>query len=161
MKKISDGLNRACEAVLVALLAAMTMAVFLQVVFRYLFHFPLFWTEELARYCLVWASLTGASIALKKGAHIAIRLLVDRFPSRAGRAVFIFLARSFTALILVVVLTGGIQLVVITSRQISPALRIPMAIPYSALPVCSAIMLVHIVAMFIHKTEDEERSIQH
>ncbi len=59
MKKISDVLNRGCEAALILFLAAMAIIVFLQVIFRYLLHLPLFWTEEFARYCLVWASLLG------------------------------------------------------------------------------------------------------
>jgi TRAP-type C4-dicarboxylate transport system permease small subunit len=31
----------------------------------------------------------------------------------------------------------------VTSRQLSPALRISMAIPYAALPIAAAVMLVH------------------
>ena len=44
--RISDFLNRICERALILLLAAMAVAVFLQVLFRYVLHLPLFWTEE-------------------------------------------------------------------------------------------------------------------
>ncbi len=142
MSRISDFLNRVCELALVILLGAMAIVVFLQVLFRYVLHLPLFWTEEFARYCLVWASLLGAAVALKRGEHIAVTFLLDTFPKRAAR-VLTMIAQVSVILILTVMVWGGIKLVLVTSAQISPALRISMAIPYLALPVGAVIMLFH------------------
>jgi len=142
--KISDWLNRFCEGLLIATLSAMTIAVFLQVLFRYVVHLPLFWTEEFARYCLIWASLLGASVALKKKQHIAVTYFLEHVPSNLA-AKLTFAAQVSVVLILSVMIWGGIKLVLITSAQISPALRIPMAVPYLALPLGSAIMLFHMV----------------
>jgi TRAP-type C4-dicarboxylate transport system permease small subunit len=55
----------------------------------------------------------------------------------------ILVAQISICCILAVILWGGVNLVLVTSKQISPALRIPMAIPYLALPFGSAVMLVH------------------
>jgi TRAP-type C4-dicarboxylate transport system permease small subunit len=148
IKRISDAVNRICESGLILFLSAMAVVVFLEVIFRYLIRLPLFWTEELARYCLVWASLLGASVALKKGEHIAITLFTDRLPKRAGLA-FEQAAHISVAFILAVMLWGGVALVFITRSQISPALRIPMAFPYMALPVSSGIMLLHVITAVI------------
>ncbi len=144
MNKVSDVLNRVCELALMLFLSAMTVAVFLEILFRYVFQFPLFWTEEFARYCLVWSSLLGASIALKRGEHIAVTLFLDRF-APPSRHVMMVVAEISVAAILAVILWGGISLVMVTSRQLSPALRISMALPYSALPIASAVMLVHVL----------------
>jgi TRAP-type C4-dicarboxylate transport system permease small subunit len=144
LSRISDFLNRICEVALIILLAAMAVVVFLQVLFRYLLHLPLFWTEEFARYCLVWASLLGAAIALKRGEHIAVTFLLDTLPKRAA-GVLTMVAQVSVMLILTVMVWGGIKLVLVTSAQISPALRIPMAVPYLALPVGAVIMLCHVV----------------
>ena len=144
MQKISHALNHACEMALILVLAVMAIVVFLEVIFRYVLHLPLFWTEEFARYCLVWSSLLGAAVALKRGEHIAVTFFLDLFPERIGRALT-FVARISVAAILAVMIWGGIKLVMITSAQISPALRIPMAVPYLALPICSAVMLVHVI----------------
>jgi TRAP-type C4-dicarboxylate transport system permease small subunit len=145
MQRISDRLNLLCEIILVVILSAMAVVVFLQVLFRYLLHLPLFWTEEFARYCLVWASLLGAAVALKRGEHIAVTFFLEQFSSRiAGTLTMV--ARISVGIILTVMTWGGINLVVITSTQISPALRIPMAVPYMALPVGSVIMLFHVIA---------------
>ena len=131
-------------------LAIMAVVVLLEVIFRYALHLPLFWTDELARYCLVWASLLGAAVALKRGEHIAVAFFVDRFPERVSKALTI-LGQFSVATLLMVMFWGGIKLVMITSAQISPALRIPMAIPYLALPISSSIMLIHVITSLIHR----------
>jgi TRAP-type C4-dicarboxylate transport system permease small subunit len=147
---VSDFLNRICEVAVVILLSAMAVVVFLQVLFRYVLHLPLFWTEEFARYCLVWASLLGAAIALKRGEHIAVTFLLDTFPKKAASA-STMVAQVSVILILTVMVWGGIKLVLVTSAQISPALRISMAIPYLALPVGAVIMLFHVVSSLMQR----------
>jgi TRAP-type C4-dicarboxylate transport system permease small subunit len=126
----------------------MAVVVLLQVVFRYLLNFPLFWTEEFARYCLVWASLLGSAVAVKRGQHIAVTILVERFPPALNRA-FKILALISVAVILSIILWGGIQLVSITQAQISPALRVSMSVPYLAVPVGAALMLLHTIGFLI------------
>ncbi|KIX14182.1 TRAP transporter small permease [Dethiosulfatarculus sandiegensis] len=148
MEKLSKILNRGSELVLAVFLSALALVVFLQVIFRYLLHLPLFWTEETARYCLVWASFLGAGVALRKGQHIAVTILVDRLPPKA-RVVFVRASQVSMAVIVAVIFWGGIDLVQITQSQISPALRIPMCIPYLAIPIGSAIMMVHLIASLL------------
>ena len=150
MPKISDWLNRVCEIALIVILSAMAIVVFMQVLFRYVLHLPLFWTEEFARYCLVWASLLGAAIALKRQEHIAVTFFLEHFPIKF-RGLMTLVGRISVALILGVMTWGGVKLVWITSAQISPALRIPMAIPYLALPIGSAVMLFHMISFIIYR----------
>lgn len=152
MLRISDFLNRICEVALIILLVAMAVAVFVQVLFRYVLHLPLFWTEEFARYCLVWASLLGAAVALKRGEHIAVTFLLDTFSKRAARILTV-VAQISVVLILTVIAWGGIKLVLVTSAQISPALRIPMAVPYLALPIGSTVMLFHVVSSIMQRPD--------
>jgi TRAP-type C4-dicarboxylate transport system permease small subunit len=121
----------------------------MEVLFRYVLMLPLFWTEEFARYCLVWSSLLGAGVALKRGEHIAVTFFVDRIPRGMGPQVA-FLVPIFIALFLALILWGGVHLVVITRHQLSPAMRIPMSWPYLAIPFSSSIMLYHELT-FIHK----------
>jgi TRAP-type C4-dicarboxylate transport system permease small subunit len=123
----------------------MAVVVFSEVIFRYVLLLPLFWTEEFARYCLVWSSLLGAGVALKRGQHIAVTYVAERFPPRLN-ALTAMLVDLSIGLLLLVILWGGIKLVVLTRHQFSPALRISMALPYMAIPIGSAIMLLHALA---------------
>ena len=144
LQRISDFANRVTEGFLVVILSGMAVVVFLQVIFRYVLNLPLFWTEEFARYSLVWASLLGSAVAVKRGQHIAVTIFMDRLPKALRRGLTIFALIS-VATILAIILWGGIQLVAITISQISPALRISMSIPYLAVPVGAGLMLLHTV----------------
>jgi TRAP-type C4-dicarboxylate transport system permease small subunit len=62
---ISDQLDRGCRAGAVFFFAAMVALVMLQVVARYIFRAVPIWTEEAARYCMVWGGLLGATVAFK------------------------------------------------------------------------------------------------
>ncbi|MGD9287103.1 MAG: TRAP transporter small permease [Desulfobacterales bacterium] len=148
MQRISDISNRITEGFLIIILTGMAVVVFLQVIFRYLLNLPLFWTEELARYCLVWASLLGSAVAVKRGQHIAVTILMDRLPASLRRGLTVF-ALIAVATILAIILWGGIQLVAITRAQISPALRVSMSIPYLAVPVGAGLMLLHTIVCII------------
>jgi TRAP-type C4-dicarboxylate transport system permease small subunit len=148
MQRVNNIIARITEIFLVVILSAMALAVFLQVMFRYLINAPLFWTEEFARYCLIWASLLGAAAAMKRGEHIAVRFFMDRFPSTLRRTLSVIAWLSIIG-ILVIVFLGGIKLVVVAQAQISPALRISMSIPYMAIPVGSGIMLFHAIVLFL------------
>jgi C4-dicarboxylate transporter DctQ subunit len=148
MKKLSSVINRIGEVLLVLFLSVLTVVVFLQVLFRYIFHLPLFWTEETARYCLIWASMLGAGYALRHGHHIAVTFIVDRLPDGLYRTT-VRLGQVFVLAIIMVILWGGMELVTLTQNQISPALRIPMSYPYLAMPTGAAIMLVHQLALLL------------
>jgi C4-dicarboxylate transporter DctQ subunit len=53
--------------------------VFFGVLSRFLFHYSIAWSEELARYMFLWGALFGASAACRNGQHGGIPLLVDKF----------------------------------------------------------------------------------
>lgn len=154
MQRISDILNRITEGILVIVLAGMAVVVFLQVIFRYVLNLPLFWTEELARYCLVWSSLLGSAVAVKRGQHIAVTIFMERLPP-ALRRWLTMVALISVAAILAIILWGGLQLVAITGAQISPALRVSMSVPYLAVPVGAALMLLHTIVSIFETLADK------
>ena len=71
MKKIGEIINKAEEWILVVIMLALSVVVFLQVVFRYSGH-SLSWSEELSRYLAIWATFLGASYGFRYGAHIGV-----------------------------------------------------------------------------------------
>jgi len=144
MQRASEIVHRVTKTALVILLSVMALVVFLQVIFRYVLNLPLYWIEEFARYCLVWASLLGAAVAMKRGQHLAVTIFMDRLPPGIHRVLSV-VARVSVIVILAVIMVGGIQLVFVTRAQISPALRVPMSLPYLAVPVGAAIMLFHAI----------------
>jgi len=153
VERISNMINRFTEIAVFIIISAMAIDVFIEVIFRYVLLFPLFWTEEFARYCLVWSSLLAAGIALKRGQHIAVTFVADRFPKRI-RVMAALVGDIFVAAMLAVILWGGIYLVVLTRHQLSPAMRLPMSLPYIAIPTGSAIMLFHVLTSIYHRSKE-------
>ena len=123
------------------LLIALTTAVFLQVFSRYLFHLSLSWPEELARFCFVWASLMGASIAAEKKKLHDIDLGYNLLPDSVKPFVSLA-AHLMVCMLLIVLLVYGIELTQLVHTQESPAMEIRMSYVYSAIPVCASLMLI-------------------
>jgi TRAP-type C4-dicarboxylate transport system permease small subunit len=151
MEKASDAINRFTEVAVFLIISVMAFDVLIEVIFRYVLVLPLFWTEEFARYCLVWSSLLAAGIALKRGEHVAVGFVAERLPERI-RAVASLGGDIFVATMLAVILWGGIYLVLLTRHQLSPAMRLPMSLPYMAIPMGSAIMLFHVLTSICRRS---------
>src|SRR5512137_1637575 len=102
-----------------------------QVVFRFVLSSPLSWSEELVRYVFVWSVFLTAAIAFHLNSHISIDFLTSRYPPWLRRACAL---ASWIAVILAVAILFvlGMQLVLAPSVrfQKSPAMEIPMTVPY-------------------------------
>jgi TRAP-type C4-dicarboxylate transport system permease small subunit len=122
--------------VLVTLMAIITLNVLWQVASRYLLRAPSPFTDELARFLLIWISLLGASYVSGKQLHLAIDLLPSRLEGRRQRRLQAFIQLLIALFALLVMVWGGLKLVYITLvlGQISPALNIPLGWVYSVLP---------------------------
>ena len=136
------------ERVLVVLSLLIAAVVFLQVVFRYVLQQPLFWSEELPRYLLIWMSFLSAALAQKDEAHINITLAVTPLP-RVVRRWIRLLANLVILGFLGILIYSGALVTKITAAHRSTALQIPMAIVYVALPVGAALMMLYLILQIV------------
>ena len=123
------------------ILAVMTILVFLTVIYRYFLLAPISWGEEMARFLFIAVSMLGASLAMKDRSHFTITILTARFPAPVRARLDLAIALATTAL-LVIVIDKGWSLTLLNRNQISPALGVPMSIPYLAVPVGAVLMVV-------------------
>ena len=136
--------NGCAKLLLVVLSAVMAVTILLQVFLRYVVKASLPWSEELARYLMVWIGLMGASLAVHEGRHVGVSLLVDRTRG-APRKCVTCIAMCGVLWFLWLMLSEGIRLVLNIWYQRSPAMNIPMAIPYAAIPLGAIFMMVQVV----------------
>lgn len=142
--KISRISEKAVRIALVGVVAAMTVIIILQVFLRYLFLFSLSWSEEVARYLMIWASFLGASLAVKYGLHIGVEFLVNRIAAGPKRAVT--LAAKLSMLFFLVLFTiGGVQVAWALRDQDSPALLFSMFYAYLSAPVGGVFMMIQLL----------------
>ena len=64
--QLSAAIDRVLTGVVVAFLAILVLVVLLQVFARYGLSSPPAWTEEAARYAMIWAGLLGATMSFKR-----------------------------------------------------------------------------------------------
>jgi TRAP-type C4-dicarboxylate transport system permease small subunit len=143
---------------LAALMAVMTLNVLWQVASRYIIGIPSSFTDELARYLLIWVSLLGASYVTGKKLHLAIDILPSKLEGEKQRRlnVGINLLVAFFALFAFV--WGGVKLVYITLtlEQTSPSLNLPLGVVYAVLPLSGIIIIYYSIANLFTKAEDSE-----
>lgn len=144
--KFDNLLAKGEAAILISLVAVMTVVVFLQVVYRYVLMQPLHWSEELARYLFVWLSILGAALGLQKRGHFGLDVFFRMLPM-GGKRVFGLLIPLLIGFVVVVILIQGITLVQKTILQESPAMGISMGWAYACLPVGAALMAIHLLVI--------------
>jgi len=136
-------LTRLVEWMLTVLSILIFVVVFLQVLFRYLLRQPLFWSEELPRYLLIWMSFLAAAVAQKQDAHINITLCLAPLSARARRLLKILTDAVILAFLWILIYSGGL-VTSITAHHRSTALQLPMGLVYAALPVGAILMSVYL-----------------
>jgi TRAP-type C4-dicarboxylate transport system permease small subunit len=129
-------IEKSLEILLGSLLVLMILDVTWQILTRFLPTNPSSYTEELARYLLVWIGLLGGAYAYRKKSHLGIDLLVNALPAKAQLRVQILTTLLCFAFAASAMVYGGIQLVLLTFElnQLSAALNIPMGAVYSVIP---------------------------
>lgn len=141
---ISRRLNQAMKLLSGFLIAAMTILVFLQVVFRYLLDAPLDWSEEMASFAFVWMALLGASVGLRNDEHPRLDIFYQVFPDWLKKlsGLLINLAILF---MLVVLFIFGLKFTIAMQMQRTAALGYSVSYVYVVLPISAVIMFIHVL----------------
>lgn len=121
------------EAVIVVLVAAMSLLIGVQIFMRYVMSASLSWSEELARYLFIWSTYLGVALAVRRDAHIRVTMFVTALPPGLQRAIRILTHLIFAGFAIFVMYYGWLM-VERTFRfgQRSASLGIPMGFVYLA-----------------------------
>jgi TRAP-type transport system small permease protein len=133
------GLERLLAA---GLLAAVLATMGAQVVARYVFRAPIPWSEEAARFALIWLAFLAASFVMAEGRHITVDVVSSRL-GRRGKLWLECLSAGLVVAACLLLLFGGLRFVWYVSPVSSPALGIPMSWWYAAASVGLGLMALH------------------
>ena len=137
-------INRATSAVTMLFLVVMVVIIFIQIISRAVIGSSFTWTEELARFLMIWVIFLGAGMAFQYAAHISVESLVERLPVKGKKIAQIFIALCSIALFLVL-LVKGLEITDKMMVQKSPALRLPMGYVYSVIPISAVLQILNII----------------
>jgi TRAP-type C4-dicarboxylate transport system permease small subunit len=141
--RLETGFVRANRAAVIALMAAMAVLVFANVVSRYLLNYSLIWVEELTRYMMVWVGFLGAGLALRLGAHISVDLFQELLPP-AGAKVLRGAIVAILALLFAAMTWLGIRYAAFAWEQETAVLNWNTGLVYLAIPIGSLLLLAHL-----------------
>jgi len=142
---LAGDLNRFLEIVCGLLMASMVVIVWLGVMSRYIVDIGLTWTEELARYVMIWAALLAVPVGAYRREHIGLDLVFQHLPPSfkpkvrflldlVGMAFFLFLTWF------------GVGMTVKGASQYATIFQMTMAVPFASVPVSSGLTAFMILA---------------
>jgi C4-dicarboxylate transporter DctQ subunit len=149
-------LDQCLKGLLIALVGVLTVCVFLQVLIRFVFKFPIPWTEEVSRIAFVYIIFIGATIAVRDRAHINVDFLLVMLPPRMAcwvRRIGVLLVAGF----LCFVIWQGIVFVRATGVQVTPVMQLPFRHLYLIIPTSGALMLLYLLLGVADEWKPERR----
>ena len=117
---------------LMLLMTTSVVSIFGQVIFRYVFNNALVWSEEVARFSLIWMTLLGSAVAVRKWQHLFIDSVLNKCSHKVKEAAALLFKLSLLAFCALMCKLGW-QLTEITWKAISPATKISMGWIYLSL----------------------------
>jgi TRAP-type C4-dicarboxylate transport system permease small subunit len=155
-ERFSRSVNQWVEYSLFGLGFTMSVVVAVQVFSRYVLNHSLFWSEELARYLLVWLTFLGASVAYRRNMHPGIDMVYSRMSVSSQRIISIFIHLISMALFWVMIFYGT-QFSYFIRLQISPAMYLPKWIVFSIIPISGLIFMIHAITFLCHEIKGNYR----
>lgn len=154
MKTFSRYLERALAWLLVVLMSVIVINVTWQVFTRFILNDSSSFTEELARFLLIWIGFLGSAYAYRRHSHLSLDLLMQSIPEHK-QANLQRLSHVFCFLFAAgVMIYGGSQLMGLTLslNQTSPALGIPIGYVYSCIPLTGVLICWFAIENFLYPT---------
>ena len=160
LSKIAGVLTTILQWLLIAAVALLVLDVVWGVLTRYVGGEQASWTEELARFLLIWVSLLGGAAAFEQKSHLGVDYFVTKFDDsiRDNLKIFSYIIVLFFAVSIFVI--GGSQVVynALVLDQTTPALGWKMGHVYLAIPISGVFMVLFTIANLLELRSSESNS---
>lgn len=150
MGKVKFIFDKAVEVLIMIIMAAMSFIVLWQVITRFILHNPSVWTEEVAKYLMVWIGFLAGAMGLKYGTHLGLTLLSDSIHNRAVRLFLDILVLFLCAAVGVIILVYGWQYMQAGAKKLASAVPISMNYVYAVIPLSGVVILLNCAEKLLH-----------
>ena len=134
MEKTLNIIRRAVRYLVIIFFIYMVLAVFYQVLGRYIFNYKLGAAAETATFAQIWMILLASGIAMRKNMHVGVDILLRKLNTKTQK-IIITASTIIIMIFLIMVLKGSVQLIMVGAQSTSPAISVPMWIPYLSVPI--------------------------
>ncbi len=150
LDKTGATIDAVSGAVCVFLIAVMTIVVLVGVFFRYVVGNPFMWSEELARFLMLWSGFLAINIAMRRDAHIRIDFIFKALPFVIRKMVEYTVDLIMIAFLVFLVIRGY----EFTTGSIMKAMSMDFSMSwiYLSVPVGAFLTLVQLLLMVLRKT---------
>ena len=146
-------IDKVLANMLVIIMAVMVLNVLWQVASRFILGSPSSFTDELARYLMIWVGILGAAYVSGRNMHVAIDVLPTRLNKKAQARLMLIVRILIILFCLLGMVIGGSRLVYITYvlGQNSPALQVPLAVVYMVIPLSGLLIIYYKLSDILKK----------
>ena len=157
VERMSAVVNKIASNATVVLFTIMTLIVWAQIFFRFILGGGIAWSEEIAKFLMVWMALLGSSVLFHEGGHIAINYFISKFTFL--RYILMFHA-LLSATLFVLLIYYGIDYAAFGFKCVSPASGVRRFWPYLSIPVGGGFLLIQAFVRFIHLLLNDDKTIR-
>lgn len=163
MKTLRLAVDRLLGSAICVLMAAMVLNVLWQVFTRFVLKNPSSFTEEAARYMMIWVGLLGSAYATGQKSHLALDLLTAKFQGARKRTSELFIHSVVLLFALAVLVLGGGRLVWIqlSLGQQSAALQLKLGYVYLAVPLAGVFIVFYCALALLDTLRGAARGGEH
>lgn len=151
--KFRQKIDKILGTTLAIIMGIMVINVLWQVFTRFIMGTPSPFTDELARYLMIWVGVLGAAYVSGKRMHVAIDLLPSKLKKSKQKKLKIIINCIIITFCLFALVGGGFRLVFVTFslNQYSPALQLPLALVYLVIPISGMLIIYYKISDIIYK----------
>ncbi len=137
-----------------ASLILMFLSVMAGVITRYILKSPLFWTDELSRYLMIYMVFLGSTLSFREGKHPSLTFIVDSMSAKTHR-VWDSIIDLFLIAVLVMITAGSFDMMFSGPVGYTPSLRIKFSWVYLAIPLGGISMIAEILLRLIRRLRNK------
>jgi TRAP-type C4-dicarboxylate transport system permease small subunit len=158
MEKIFDRVAKILFLLTFFLGVLLIFVVTLQILGRYIFQSPIFWTEEMSRLLFIMIVTFGSPLAVRTNQFTRVDFLIEWLPPQKKRY-FMVALDAIVAVFLVIVAYNSINLIMVGHIQKSSVLRIPMSYFFSTMLFCPALTAFFFLESVLKRAKGEGERI--
>lgn len=147
IRKVCDAINRVASWLLIVYMGTNTALIIIVILYRMTGR-GVSWSEELSRWLLIGICFIGSSVAMNKGVHVGVTLLVDLSPSMLKRAL-VFIANAAVMLFLIYFVRYSFLQAIASRRSVGAIIKLPMMYPYMQLVIGGVLMAIQLLPNLI------------